>query len=147
MEGPFLLAVFAAIAYINSTEKPRLVVRSSYTLQFEPWVLSLRFEDRGPVAARFVAVKLKFVEATIDLPYEIFPMAPWTTGAAGWTQASEAFWKGGANAVIHPRWEYQAPPFKCNITARQTGQPAVDIEVVADDVPSFVTRYPLMEQK
>lgn len=86
--GGFLLAAFAAllatIAYINSTEKPRLFLHSSYALHFQDWSFALRLENRGPVAARFVAVRLRFSDATISLPYDDFPMGPWKTGPAGW---------------------------------------------------------------
>jgi hypothetical protein len=36
------------------------------------------------------------------------------------------------------------PPQMANLSPTGKGQPEVAVEVVADDVPSFVTRYPLM---
>jgi hypothetical protein len=147
--GGFLLAAFAAllatIAYINSTEKPRLFLHSSYALHFQDWSFALRLENRGPVAARFVAVRLRFVDASISLPYDGFPMGPWKTGPAGWEGSREAVWEGGADAVLHPRWPYIVPPFLCNLSV-PTGQGVLKVEVVADDIPSFATEYPLMDK-
>jgi hypothetical protein len=145
--GGFVLAAIAAVlaivAYINSTEKPRLVPDSTYALHFQDWFFSLRLVNRGPVAARFVAVRLRFVGATIALPYDGFPMDPWTTRHQGWNGAQEAVWEGGADAVIHPKWPYDVPVFRCNLSV-STGQAVLEVEVVADDVPTFIDRHPLM---
>jgi hypothetical protein len=149
--GAFVLALIAtalaAIAYINSTEKPLLVLaQTSMPVGYQGWFFSLRLENRGPVAARFVAVKLKFNGTRIRLPYGGYPMEPkWTSGRpGGWDLATEAFWEGGADAVLHPRWPYQLPSFQCNLDPwSKHAEATLSVEVVADDVPSFVTRFRL----
>jgi hypothetical protein len=149
--GALLLAVMATviatIAYINSTEKPRLFLRSSMALQFQDWSLSLEIQNRGIVTARFLAVRLKFIGARIALPYPGFPMhASWRTGPAGWDGASTAYWEGGADVVIHPNWDHLIPALRCNIQALGSDEPYVDIEIVADEVPRFLTRLALRDK-
>jgi hypothetical protein len=148
--GAFVLAAFAAvlatIAYVNSTEQPLLVLaHTSMPVGFQDWSFSLRLENRGPVAARFVAVRLKFIGTRIKLPYANYPMEPrWTSGRPGWDMGTEAFWEGGADAVLHPKWPYQLPLFRCNLDPWSKDAPAMlNVEVVADDVPSFVTHFKL----
>jgi hypothetical protein len=147
--GAFVLALIAtalaAIAYINSTEKPLLVLaQTSMPVGFQDWSFSLRLENRGQVAARFVAVRLKFNGTRIA--HDGHPMEPkWTSGRpGGWDLSTEAFWEGGADAVLHPRWPYQLPLFRCNLDPWSKDRPAtLDVEVVADDVPSFMMRFAL----
>ncbi|SRR5216683_1471352 len=142
-----LATVIATIAYINSTEKPRLFVHSSMALQFQDWSLSLEIQNRGRVTARFVAVKLKFIGARMTLPYANFPIdRSWRTGPAGWDGAMAAYWEGGADVVIHPNWNHIIPALRCNIEMSGSGEPSVDIEVVADEAPSFVTRLAVLDR-
>ena len=143
--GAFLLAAFAAvlatIAYVNSTEKPRLVLtQTDYPVdQLRDWRLSLRLENQGLVAARFVAIRLKFNGARVAAPYANFPMGTWMTVLEWREETTETQWEGGADVVIHANWPYQVPLFKCEVRP-SGGDWSVDVEVVADEVPSFTTR-------
>lgn len=142
-----LATVIATIAYVNSTEKPRLDLHSSMALQFQDWSLSLEIQNRGRVTARFVAVRLKFIGVRIALPYETFPVHPsWRSGPAGWDGGTAAYWEGGADVVVHPNWDHLVPALRCNIRLAGSGEPYVDVELVADDVARFVTRLPLRDR-
>lgn len=149
--GAFLLAVaatvIATIAYINSTEKPRFVVHTSRSEDLQDWSLGLQLENRGQVAARFVAVRLRFVGTKTSDPDDQLPMRPWTpSGLQGWHGATEAVWEGGADVVIHPDWTYRVPPFRCKLSKAAEDKPCfVDVVIVADDVRPFLTRLNLLE--
>ncbi len=141
-----LATVIATVAYTNATERPALVMHSSMAMQFQDWSLTIELENRGRVAARFVAVRLGFVGAGLALPYTNFPIdGAWRSGPAGWDGATKAFWDGGADVVIHPNWNYVIPVLRCNVSRVGDEEPFVDVQVVADEFPGFVTRLALSD--
>jgi len=159
--GGFLLAVFATliatIAYSNSTEKPVLVLAfvryqgggstpnvnlvESPSLPYgeiPDWTLRIIVRNDGLVAARFLAMRV-----TLD-GAGFFPggrsIEPWRAGTE--TGTPVVWWEGGADAVVHPNWEYRVLPLVCPVRPNTPSERfSFQIEFVADDFPPQSTEY------
>jgi hypothetical protein len=158
--GGFLLAIIgtavAVVAYVNSTEKPDLQLTTVSAAGIAPgdrldlivdhrtdfglndaWMLRLELTNTGPVAARFVAVRVTLEGAWLWAASSA--LIPWKSGTLA--TPHQFFWEGGADAVIHPGWQYQVPTLGPSGLGMSNEQDEVEIliEVIGDDV-SLVTR-------
>ncbi len=165
--------LLAVVAYVNSTEKPELQFEAAYDGRKDPldiawnerppdksgqvisvgehpaWSLTLQLHNAGPVAARFVAIRVRCGPG-MQLKNQRGPwsagwptLEPWRPALAERTQEwlSQAWWEGGADAVVHPSWPYPAHllgPTPLRLTGQQMQTEFhFTVEVVADDVPLF----------
>jgi hypothetical protein len=141
----------AVVAYVNSTQRPALDLKllpaggDEDRITFGPdtagreavGVVSLRFQlqNRGPVAARFVAVRVRVADG------------PWLSRpASGWLLVAERssplmyLWEGGADVVVHPGWTYDIPELKATFEVQQTTRSFIIVaEVVADEMATRTT--------
>jgi hypothetical protein len=168
--GAFLLAVLATaiatVAYINSTEKPALrIILLDYPGVHEPvsemweatppgpsgqtseiafW-LALWLRNDGQVAARFVAIRLTVgPDAWLHAASSMASLEPWQAPSPRQVYAQNLRWEGGADAVIHPSWEYEVPqvgPTYLMLNPQLQTNLRFEVEVVADDVPAFRSTY------
>jgi hypothetical protein len=155
--GGFSLAVVATIvavfAYINATEKPWLRIAEPDVLwvgdpvQSMPatrtLVYSVRLANDGLVAARFVAIRITFVGAVAEVPAG--RLHPWHAASDQAPASGRLWWEGGADAVVHPGWEYEVPTLGPLVVRLDpsTGNNSfiVRVEIVADDVPAFTRSH------
>jgi hypothetical protein len=169
--GAFVLAIlatgFAAVAYVNSTLRPRLRISYatfpgwsqplilSVTPEYpsgwaEIWTLNLRLVNDGAVAARYVAVRLRLQGASLyrsiaAKPSTLAPLDPWKASSPMLVNPNVVRWEGGADAVVHPggdKWEYEIPelgpvPLVVDAGANEF---TFDIDVIADEVRLFSSR-------
>ena len=166
--GAFFLAVvgtiIAIVAYVNSTEKPILVLAEvSFPGRDEPlllergnepfwgvasgWSVSIRLRNDGPVAARAVSVRIRMDGAAFVRP--AIELEPWQARMRNMINSSELWWEGGADAVIHPGWTYDVvtlgpAPLRLSGPHQTFG---LTIEVVADDVQAFHSEFSVQVER
>jgi hypothetical protein len=115
--GTFVFAIIgtlvAAQAYANSVQRPDLYVVDVIPLgQAAPWMgdwtLKITLGNRGSVAARFIAVRVTF---TNDWRWQLVGSftSEWITDQSTNPFFERIAWAGGADAVVHPGWEYLLP--------------------------------------
>lgn len=121
--------MFAVAAYRDSTETPELRFSVLLCNDATPaanndntfrWIVKMGLVNDGPVAARFIAVRVTLVgaEFTTDVPG--WPIDP--------ADRHIVQWDGGTNAIIHPRWPK-------NVSA-------LDMWVVApEDADTFTAKF------
>jgi len=173
--GAFVLAVLATaiatIAFVNSTDRPKLRIEPSYTWRptpdppspdaipgrFPDWSLQLSIYNDGPVAARNLAVRVTFTDPGLFAPDWITletrdgasSLSPWRAANPNDLSPAQVWWEGGADAVVHPspRWPYQVPqlgPAALHIYKPESDEQfEFTVELVADDVPPMTERYPI----
>ncbi len=177
--GAFLMAVLATaiatVAYINSTERPLVRVAVSHPgetdpwraswvrdardqsgekttrAEFDGWFLTLRLFNDGPVAARFVAIRVTFRDGAHLSVRRLESLRPCQAGSPRVTYArkervfytASVSWEGGADAAVHPSWEYDVPAYSrtklalIGVQAQTTFR--FEVEIVAHNVPAFKT--------
>lgn len=161
--GAFLSAVIgtlvAGVAYVNSTEKPELGLR---VVEWQVYpdasgcsVLRLRLilGNHGVVAARFVSIRVT-IRGALMFGAPLIDLGPWRPPAGEVNGIAAATWEGGADAVVHPGWDYEAPllgPVAIGplIYADGDERPSLGagasfsfvLDVVADEVRAFRREY------
>jgi hypothetical protein len=115
--GGFLLAITATViafaAYFNSLPRPdvQLVSADPVAQSFPPvgtLGLKVTIENKGVVAARFVAVRVTFSNWRWQFEDRNAPTA-WVADYSTNPFFEQVTWEGGADAVIHPTWPYHLP--------------------------------------
>lgn len=146
---------FAVLAYINSTERPKLRLEPSFSWKptpqppapdsipgrFPDWALRLRIYNDGPIAARNLAVRVTFSGAVslVTQPHAGL-LAPWQALSPDDPWPTQLWWEGGADAVVHPSpaWPFEIPQLgraPLQVFDLESDQPVTfTVEVVADDV-------------
>lgn len=155
----------AVVAYINSTDKPALHLAQIHDYDMGPfssqvghgrlWQMTLLLQNEGSIAARFAAVRLTF-SRQVWSPEQAgfghipqYSFTPWSARSTSHGDSLAFWWEGGADAVIHPGWEYMVPqvtlavpdsenPANIGITAPDL---EVTIEVVADVMTAFKRQH------
>jgi hypothetical protein len=168
----------ATVAYINSSEKPALWIEAGYPGQDTPlvmswinrqpdelgrvtsvgeypeWSLSLHLHNDGPVAARFVAIRVRFGKGTsLDTKgrSEHWLIDQWHSSVERGRAGYPLRWEGGADVIIHPSrpgevpWPYEAPLIGPTFLILDGPQSQTsftfEVQVVADDVRPFGETY------
>jgi hypothetical protein len=162
--GGFVFAIIATIvavvAFERTIQRPALgVARIDYPMQALPpegsFSIDLKLENNGQVAARFVAVRITFTNT-----WWRFAMlgSKWEGNFGTSPHFAQATWEGGADAVVHPHWQYDVPelgPLTSSdqgaiATSDETGNliPVVfpssidyTIEIVADGMKPITTEH------
>ena len=125
----FIATVVAVVAYSDSTQRPALSLTSvqpprvNNRAERAAWRIDITLANGGPVAARFVAVRITFAGA---LAWKHNP--EWSQGSSMRIMQ----WDGGVDTIIHPDWNARIPSLVVELGLERTADFTATVEVVAD---------------
>jgi len=147
--GGFLLAatatVVAVVAYFSALPRPDIrLVSAEMVAQASPpsgtFGLKITVANRGPIAARFVAVRVTFSNWRWQFQSPNVPRA-WQADYSTNPFFEQVTWEGGVDAVVHPTWTYLLPLLGNLVSNRSFGEFKVQNEageMVPDVIPKTI---------